>query len=176
MNKLNKIFLIIITILIIILGICIYLYISTRQEVISLSDELSKSNIEIEELKNKINQNTNKENENIICSTSTFLISTSNNSSNISTNDLYKQNMSATFTDIINSSTLKNKLYGKYGNDDKFIIESINEYNTMYKVTLKTNNFDRNKCIETHNEYVKEFKNLKPTMYNIEIVLIDSAN
>lgn len=175
MNKLNKVFLIIITILIIILGIFIYLYITTREEVKNISNELLKANSEIEELKIKTNQSTSKKSDNIISSISTFIISTSNDSS-ISTNDLYQKNMASTFTDVINSNTLKNKLYGKYGNEDKFIIESINEYNTIYRVTLKTNKFDKNKCIEVHNEYVKEFQNLISSIYNIEIVVVDSAS
>ena len=176
MNKLNKLFLMVIIILCIVLTILSLLFLKIKDDNAKLSNELVQAKLEIENLKNETNDNTEQIEDNMILTTSSFLIYTSKEDSSISTNDLYHEDMSKTFTEIINSSSIRNKLYSKYGNDDKFIIESINEYNTMYRITLKTNNFDKNRCIEIHNEYAKEFFNLLPDLYNFKIYVLDKAS
>ena len=46
----------------------------------------------------------------------------------------------------------------------------------MYRITLKTNNFDKNRCIEIYNEYTKEFFNLLPELYKFKIYVLDKAS
>ena len=125
------------------------------------------------------NAQINEEKEiNKIKAVSTFMIKNVNNieDNSVTSEKLYNVDLSDTFEEVINSNSINQKLYPKYGNDNNLKVVSINEYNTMYNVIFESSNYDRNKCIEITNEYIKEFQKLIPQIYNCEIVIVDSAH
>lgn len=107
---------------------------------------------------------------------STFIVELADGNNNaITESNLYQTDLSKTFTEIINSDTIKNKLFSKYGNINKLIVKAKDEYNTVYSVSLECGNLEENKCIEINDEYVKEFKELVEETYNINISILSKA-
>ena len=86
----------------------------------------------------------------------------------------YYNNVAKTLTEFIKSNSNKQKIYNKYGINisNNINIESINETNTVYKITISSEKQEN--LVNLCKEVISMLRTQET--YNIDIQVIDGAN
>ena len=110
--------------------------------------------------------------EELVTSSSIMIVGNTDENTN---NNYYYKDMSETFNIIINQH-IREKLYSKYGDIDEFAVKSINEYNSIYMISNKTDIEHQIESIEIQKECLKILAEQISDIYNFKVYVLDAPS